>query len=59
MNRYYWESKTAYGSFNEKDDESAVKSAMKDIPGDIWTVYRESKSETGLPLVILYKKAEI
>lgn len=58
MKRYYWESKTAYGSFNEEDDEAAVKSALKDIPGEIRTVYRESDSKDGLPFVILYDKKE-
>ena len=56
MNRYYWESKTSYGSFNANDDKEAVESALKDIPGEIWTVYREADTKDGLPFTILYEK---
>lgn len=59
MKRYYWESRTAYGCINEESDEAAVKSVLKDIPGEIWTVYRESDSKTGLPFVILYNKETV
>ena len=55
MTRYYWESKTSYGCFNDTDDDRAVKSALRDIP-NVLVVYKESDTESGVPFIVLYKE---